>query len=384
MYSPLLQAEVREDTLLPCYVFHGDETFPADQFVAQVRQMLAEAVGGDISVARFYIEESRWMDIIDTARTAPFLFQHRRLLVVRMPERKAGSDRAPRRTGSGASGEKGPRFLNASDQRIIRDYCASPSAGTTLVVIMAGRLKKSDAAVRFFSSLPKAAVLVKEIRALYPDNVKKWADRKAQSLGKPLTEAAKNRLYEIVGSDLRLLDNEIEKLALFVGDKRRIDEEDVDQATAWVRSFEAYELDDALMAADCGKALAVLNNLFAEGERPEQIVGRLAGFFRNLLEAQTRLREKKAGRDEIFQSLFPYIQKTHYGLYGSKFKEFFATVDGLAPADLNRVLKDLAQADMRIKTTDSSPKIVLEAFLEGYCMVRKRPASTFRRPGPSG
>ena len=383
MYSPLLQAEIREDTLLPGYIFYGEETFPADQFVEHLRRMLSEASGGDVQVTRFYIDETRWMNVIDTARTAPFLFQHRRLLVVRGPERKGGSDRAARRASdSGAQGEKGPRFLNATDQAIIREYFASPSAGTTLIIILAGKVKKSDAPVRFFTSLPHAAVLVKEIKPLYPENVRKWADRKAQSLGKVLTAPAADRLYEIIGSDLRLLDNEIEKLALFVGDKRRIDEEDVDHATAWVRSFESYELEDALTAADCGQALTVLDGLFAEGERAEQVVGRLAGFFRNLLEAQTRLREK-GDRDEIFRSLFPYIQP-RYSMYQGKLRNFFAVVDSLSPSDLNAVLRDLARADQKVKTTDSDPKIVMEAFLEGYCLLRKRAAATSRRPGPSG
>ena len=103
--------------------------------------------------------------------------------------------------------------------------------------------------------------------------------------------------------------NEVAKLAVFVGDKKGIEEDDVDQATAGQRSFQAYDLDDALAAADFAKGAAILNELFAEGERSEVIVGRLAGFFRNVLAAQTWLREKSRTKDEIFQTFFPYISK---------------------------------------------------------------------------
>jgi DNA polymerase-3 subunit delta len=385
VYSALLNGEIREDKLLPCYFFYGEETYLADQFVDQLRAALAGAEPDDVLVSRFYLEETRWPEIIDTARTVPFLFQQWRVLVVRIPERKGGGgDRGGRRKdGSDAPEQKGTRFLGPVDQSIIKDYCGNPAPRTTLVMIMTGKVRKTDAVVKFFASLPKTAVLAREVKPFYPEHVKRWAERKAQSLGKSLTEAAKNRLYEIVGSDLRLLDNEIDKLAVFVGDRLGIDEDDVDQATAWLRSFEVYELDDALTSGDFEQGAAVLNGLVAEGESPEQIVGKRAAFLRGILLAQTRLQEKERSRDEIFQEIFPYILKSTGDFYRRKMAAFFGVVDALTPADLNTVLRDLGRADLRLKTTDASPRTVLEIFLEGYCLLRRARAATSRGSRPS-
>jgi DNA polymerase-3 subunit delta len=379
VYSSFLSADLREDSLLACYFFYGEETFLADQFVDQLKDLLSGSSGEDLHVDRYYLEETKWSEVIDSARTAPFLFQPWRILVVKIPERRPGADKGSWKRGGPANGEgKGMKYLSHVDQKIIGDFLAEPPARTILVVIMPGKVRKNDPAVRFFSSLPKSSTLVREVKPFSQEAVGKWAERRAQALGKSLTEGAKDRLYEFVGSDLRLLTNEIEKLAVFVGEKRGIDEDDVGQATAWVRSYEAYELDDALTGADFEKGIAILGNLFSEGERPEMIVARLTTFFRNALLAQTWLREKSRDREAIFKTFFPYIQKTHVDLYRRKYAAFFGLVEGLSRTELNRTLRELQRADIRIKTSDADEKTTLEIFLMEYCLMRARKKSTSR------
>jgi DNA polymerase III delta subunit len=372
MAGPSRAAGLREESLLAGYLFFGEETFLAEEFIEELKRTLASSAGDEFHLTRMDLDETKWRDVIDTARTAPFLFASWRAIVVRIPERRSGSDRGQGRKGD-ADGEegKGAKFLSVLDQKILRDYFASPSSRTVLVVLMAGRVRKDDAIVRFFQSLPKGVSAVVEMKPLSAAALMKRAEEKANALGKTLTERAKKRLFEVLGQDLRLTLNEVEKLAVYVGDKKGIEEDDVDQATAWQRSYQSYELDDALAAADFAKGAAVLNDLLAEGERPEQIVGRLAGFFRNVLAAQTRLREKSRTKEEIFRDLFPYISKNFGDLYRRKYDEFFGVVEGLSSAEMNALLGKLRKVDVRLKTTDAVPKMVLEIFLREYCLARK-------------
>lgn len=359
--------------MLAGYLFFGEEEFLAGEFVDGLKNDLGSPEGGAFPLTRMDLDEWKWRDIIDTARTAPFLFEPWRAIVVRFPERRPGSSKGRGKTDrADGEEEKGTKFLSVTDQKILREYFADPPSKTVLVVVKAGRVRRDDAVVRFFQSLPKAAVAVTEMKPLGSAALMRRADEKARSLGKTLTEGAKNRLFEIIGQDLRLMLNEVGKLAVYVGDRKGIEKEDVDQATAWQRSYQAFELDDALAAADFAKGAAVLNDLLAEGERPEQIVGRLAGFFRNVLTAQTWLREKGRTKEEIFQAFFPFIQKSWRSLYAEKFQQFFAVVEGLSSAEMNALLGKLRKADIRLKTTDAAPKRVLEIFLEEYCLARKK------------
>ena len=363
---------LREETLLAGYLFFGEEDYLAEEFLEDLGRILAASADGEFHMTRFDLDEAKWRDVIDAARTAPFLFEPWRAILVRVPERKSGADRK-----GGADGEegRGTKYLTATDQKILKDYFSGPPPRTVIAVVRAGRVRRDDAFVRFFQSLPKTAMSVTEMKRLTEYRLKQRADDKARTLGKTLTEGAKKRLFELLGQDLRLMMNEVAKLAVFVGDKKGIEEGDVDQATAGQRSFQAYDLDDALAAADFPKAAAILANLFAEGERSEVIVGRLAGFLRNILAAQTLLREKSRTKDEIFQAFFPYISRNFGDLYRRKFDDFFGVVDGLEPAGLNALLGKLRQLDKMAKTTsatDASEKIRLEAFLKEYCLARKK------------
>ena len=373
MTGPSRAGALREESLLAGYLYYGEEEFLAEEFIGELESVLAASAGEEFRLTRMDLDETKWREVIDTARTAPFLFESWRAIVVRIPERRAGADKGPDRK-SDADGEagKGTKFLSVIDQKILRDYFASPPSRTVLVVLKAGRIRKDDAVVRFFRSLPKGVFAAVEMKPLSAAALMKRAEEKAIALGKTLTERAKRRLFEVLGQDLRLTLNEVEKLAVYVGEKKGIEEEDVDQVTAWQRSFKAYELDDALAAADFAKQAAILNDLLAEGERPEQIVGRLAGFFRNVLAAQTWLRERSRTTEEIFHEIFPYISKNFGDLYRRKNADFFGVVEGLSPADLSALLGKLRKVDILLKTTEAVPKRVLEIFLREYCLARSK------------
>ena len=367
---------LREETLLPGYFDFGEEDFLAEEFIEELQALLASSSGGEFHLTRMDLDEAKWRDVVDTARTAPFLFEPWRAIVVRIPERKAGSDRGTdKRAGADGEDNKGTKYLSGLDQKILREYFADPPSRTVIVVIRAGHVRRDDAVVRFFQSLPKTAMAVTEMKRLTEFRLMQRADEKARSLGKTLTEGARKRLFDLLGQDLRLMMNEVEKLAVFVGDKKGIEEGDVDQATAGQRSFQPYDLDDALVAADFAKGAAILGELFAEGERSEVIVGRLTAFFRNVLAAQTWLREKSRTKDAIFQTFFPYISKGWGDLYRGKYENFFGVVEGLTPAELNALLAKLRQLDRTLKTTsakDTGEKILFETFFKEFCLARKK------------
>jgi len=366
---------LREETLLPGYLFFGEEDFLAEEFIESLESLLAVAAGGEFHLTRMDLDEAKWRDILDTARTAPFLFEPWRAIVVRVPERKAGADTGTGRK-AGPEGEegRGTRYLSPTDQKILRDYFADPPSRTVIVVVRAGRVRRDDAFVRFFQSLPKTSMSVTEMKRLTAAALMRRADEKARALGRTLTEGAKRRLFDLLGQDLRLMMNEVSKLAVYVGDKKGIEEDDVDEATAGQRSFQAYDLDDALAAADFAKSAAILDGLFAEGERSEVILGRLAAFFRNVLAAQTWLREKSRTKDEIFQAFFPYISRNFGDLYRRKYEDFFGVVEGLSPAELNALLGKLRRLDKTLKSTsskDAGERILFEAFLREFCVARR-------------
>ncbi len=370
MYSKGLGKEIREEELAPGYFFHGEESYFADLFVRELTSLLAPGDSPDFRIDRFYLDESGWGEILDTARSMPFLFSPWRLIVVRAPERKPDADRG---------GEKEPKLVSAVEEKLLKRYFADPASRTVLVVVLPGRLRKGNATVRLLSSLP--GVVAREAKPLKDWEAVKWMDAKARSLGKALAPDAGRRLFEIVGNDLRRLDNEIEKLAVFVDEEKAISPGDVDQATAWLRDFDGFELNNCLEEGDLRKCLIVLDGLFKAEEKPEQILSRLSGFVRNILAAKVWLAERTKDRKEIFKELFPNILESYHELYQKKSAAFFAIVDGLTKADIRGLIGTLADADLRIKSTDAERRTVFEAFLYEYCRLGKKAGITSRASG---
>ena len=128
MYSFLLNKEISEKTLVPCYFLFGIETFLAYQFIDELKQSLISPDDQDYNVERFNLEDHSWMEVIDVARTIPFFFSSWRIIVVEIPKEK----------GEG---------LNTTEKKILQDYfSASPVTQTVLLIIFPDKIisKKSQ------------------------------------------------------------------------------------------------------------------------------------------------------------------------------------------------------------------------------------------------
>ncbi len=353
MYSFLLGREIREETLSPLYFFYGEESYLAHQFVDELKQALISPDLQNYNLERFHLEDTSWMEIIDLAKTIPFFFSSWRIIVVEISE-----------------GEKDT--LTPQEERIIRDYFPSLSQRTVLVVILSGKIKRGHPLLRFFSTLPSSQVFLKGLKTLKEKALYDWMEKKFASLGKRATDEAKKRLEEIIGSDLWRLDNELEKLTTFVAEKNVIDIDDVNQVSGWIKTFIEWELANSLEKANFEECLVVLNNLFKEGNKAEYILGIISNFFRDILLAKVWLREKTKDRKEIFKELKPHISEKFTTLYSAKWRAFFSLVETISQKELNSILGELEQIDLKIKTSDVSPQILLESFLYNYCDFRKK------------
>jgi len=185
-------------------------------------------------------------------------------------------------------------------------------------------------------------------------------------------------MEEMVGNDLRNVNNEIEKLVTFVGEKKVIEVDDINQISGWVKTFHEWEMADSLEKADFGQSLVVLNNLFKESTKPEFIIGIMARFFRDILLAKLWLRDRMKDRRAIFKEFKPQIQEKYGKLYRDKYNVFFTLVDNLSIKELNHFLDELGKIDLKVKTSDVSAQALIEGFLFDYCGLRKKGGITWK------
>jgi DNA polymerase III delta subunit len=356
--DPLL-GEIKEDRLAACYVFYGEEDYLAEESIQRLKEVLISPEAQGFNLERFDLAGMRWPDIIDTARTAPFFFSPWRIVVVRAVEKnREGKEAKEDRESFGK--------LSSLDEKIIREYFRSPASRTVLVVVIKGRVKKTHPLVKLFGSLPRSAVVLKEVKPLKQDDLYAWMMQRLAALGKSATPDALRRLEEVAGSDLRLIDREFEKIAAYTADRKTINIEDILQVCDWTKGFIEWDLAEALKRADQRQALLTLSRAFQEGEKPENILRVLARFFRDLLLAKLWLREGR-DRKEIFAFLKPQIKESFVKLYANEFRTLFSLLERMSLAEISWAIRELERIDLSIKTMDISEQPLIERFVIEYC-----------------
>jgi DNA polymerase-3 subunit delta len=259
-----LERSLSEGQPRPIYVVVGEAAPLVERAVRLVEHAVRPRLGPPaFNHARFRAGDEGGTGAFDTARTLPMLGELR-LVEVRGLE------------------EGLPAVFEA-----LVAYAAKPSADAVLVASGAGfpKVEKggSNWAVRVKNAVKKTGVLV-EIGGADLDPVA-FAVGVARAAGKELTRDGAAALVENVGSDLGHLEQEIGKLASYVGSEPQITGEDVAAATALLAEAVIWDLTGALAARDADRAIEALHRLQSGGDDARRLLGMIAWQMRELLRA---------------------------------------------------------------------------------------------------
>jgi DNA polymerase-3 subunit delta len=134
-----------------------------------------------------------------------------------------------------------------------------------------------------------------------------WIDRRAQAKGANLSSEATRLLAVLVGTDLRLLDQEIDKLYLYAGE-RQITTQDVRALVSRARQESIFDLVDCVGRRETDRALVLLHRMLDAGEAPLYLLAMLARQIRILIQVKD-LQGRGLGKNEIAGELrlHPYV-----------------------------------------------------------------------------
>ena len=125
--------------------------------------------------------------------------------------------------------------------------------------------------------------LIAECSELKGAALSKWVQEVAQrSHGKAIDRDAVQLLIELAGSALGQLEQELSKLASYVGELPKIDAEAVRRLVGGWKAETTWAMTDAVRDGRLGDALTALDKLLNSGESPHKILGGIAYVFRKL------------------------------------------------------------------------------------------------------
>lgn len=232
----------------------------------------------------------------------------------------------------------------------IHAFLEKPLSKATLVLVAEG-LKPAD-----LKNLSKAVAIV-ECKKLYPRQVAFWINIQVKNLGLHISQEAARFLAECVGTDLGVLQQALEKLLLFLGERKLVELKDVEQVVSHTAQRSIFDLTNAIGEKNRYQALQCLDNVLDHGEEPLKAFALIARHFRLLAKAQEIL--VSGGGDVNFAKVLqvhPFFAKD----YAAQSKKF----EGRG---WDRRFARLLACDRALKSSRLKPQLILEKLILDLC-----------------
>jgi len=342
-------SEVVGRKLRPAYVFIGDEVFFRDQCRQALLAHLVPEDLRDFSMHDLDLSDVSVAEVLDRAQT-PSLMAPFQVFFVR--------------------GVKNlyTRGSHAEEFAAIEAYLKDPNPAAVLIFIADHlsipadvrkmEMQDKDRYERIRETLGQHCTLVELARVEEGDGIR-WALNHAQKEGVKLEQDAARELIDALGADMMLVSRELEKLILYVGEKKQITLGDVETMVLAAKQRSLYELTDAISARDKTRALSVLDALLSTGDGDDAAIGHLYMLSRTFRQMLVILEKNVRDSRAIWQALWQGFRVPP-----------FAAEDIIRQArryksrrELTRAIRLIARADVQLRSNPPSKRMVLEQLV---------------------
>jgi len=338
------------------YLLHGNDEFTCREHLKKLAQQGNFAYNQDT----YSGGEVDLMTIAATCNTFPFLSDQRLVILEGLPKRKRGEDTGETKqtsenstkTKKGKKGSKTRTESRAGFEKILAEYIPQLPESTVLIVLVDEELTAS-------SPLLKAAEECgKVIQCTLPKGVaiENWINRRATSLGVKIATDATTILANFIGNQLRLLANELEKLATYVGPGSTITVEDVRLLSTQVQEARVFDLTDALARRNRTQALDILHDLLAGGEPPLKLISTITSQVRSLLLVK-ELADNGLRLSQIVSAtgMAPFVAE-----------KALRQIGRFSPAQLEGAYRELLSTDAALKRSRLTPDMALDLLVVDF------------------
>ena len=250
-------SEVEGRKLRPAYVFVGDEVFFRKRFREAILEHLVPSDLRDFSLFEFDLAETDLTEILDRART-PSLMAPFQVFFVRGVKSLFG------------------RGSNEEKLAAIEAYCKDPNPDALLVFVAdhisipadVRRMEMTDKEryERIRETMGQFCGIV-ELARVEESEAVRWINDYGTSQGVKMEIDGARELVDALGGDMMMISNELEKLILYVGEKKRVTLGDVETMVLAAKQRSLYELTDAISAKDRVRSLQVLDAILDSAKK---------------------------------------------------------------------------------------------------------------------
>ena len=342
-------SDIEARKLRPAYVFVGDETFFRRRCREAILEHLVPPDLRDFSLFEFDLTETGLTEILDRART-PSLMAPFQVFFVRGVKTLFG------------------RGSNEDKLSAIEEYCKNPNPDALLIFVAdhisipadARRMELTDKEryERIRETLGEYCGIV-ELARVEEGEAVRWLTDYCSAQSVKIDPEAARELVDALGGDMMMISNELAKLMLYVGEKKRITLGDVETMVLAAKQRTLYELTDAISAKDRVRALQMLDAILTGGEGDEAAIGHLymlAKTFRQMLVITERnVRDTRMLWAALWQGFrVPPFAAEDIIKQARRYK---------SKRELTRAIRLIAKTDLALRSNPPSKRMVLEKLV---------------------
>ena len=328
------------------YILLGQDDYSLGESLEEIKRGIGDQALLAINTTTLDGQQMTLDQLRTVCETLPFLAEKRLVIVKGLLERFEPRGRSGRR-------KKTTHATNhQNDYKSLVVYISNLPDSTILVLIGSGTTGKNP----LLSELSPGAK-VKSFPPLRGARLRQWIQKHVAEESGTISPQAIDLLAKLVGSNLWIMSNEIDKLALFTSG-RRIEEGDVQIVVSYAQQTSVFTMIDAILEFRAGVAEQSLHQLLQRGAGPAYLMVMLSWQVRRIVRVK-ELRHQRKSEIEIRNKL---------GLT-SEFA-WHKTIEQAERYPLGRI-KDvyhrLLEADLSIKTGKYEGELALNILIAELC-----------------
>lgn len=319
------------------YIFHGPDDFTRNQTIAALKVAMGDPSLADLNITVLEGRTVSLGEIRHNSDSMPFMADKRLVIV------------------------KG--YINAikskpTEIEALVNYLGNVPATTDLVLAETDPLDKRSPVLKAAAA---AGAIVTPFSGPDRNNLRSWVMNRVKENDAQIDSGAAQLLGQLVGPNLHTLNNEIEKLTLYVGGQRPIQRQDVELLVPYTEDAEDFGLSNAIGQKNAQKAYDQLHKMLDEDKHPMAILGSIATQIRGLLEVKD-MAERGMSPQEIAQ------KKGWKSDYAAKMR--LRDAAKFSVVRLEEILDMLLEIDLNIKTGRVDSQLALDSLIARLCAVR--------------
>jgi len=326
-----LDRELRSETLRPCYAITGEEHYLVKTAISLIKdKILGKSGESDFGLHTFVGSDAKVEAVLGALCTVSFLAV-RTLVIIRDADK-----------------------LKKELMESLVDYLSRP-ADTAFLLFSGTRL---DGRSKLMQQISKIGAVI-ECKPLYANKIPSWINLEVKRRGLQISQQAAGFLADMVGGDLSQILQSIDRLVLYVGDRKLIELSDVEESIAETHQRTIFELTDAVGERKISRAIFLLNNILEHGTSPVLALNMLARHFRILSKAR-----------EIGGRLGDNAQTAKYlGVHPFYLQNYMKQAGNFSGGELCAAFRKLHACDRNIKSSRIPPKRAIERAL--FAIIQK-------------